>query len=433
MTTPLVGLLDCNNFYVSCERVFRPDLKNRPAVVLSNNDGCVISRSNETKALGIPMGAPYFKVKDILESNGAIVFSSNFALYGDLSFRVMYLLEMLSPQVEIYSIDEAFIDFTGITNPQDLATNIRKQILQQIGIPTCVGVSLTKTLAKVANRVAKKNPNYNGVCILTDKNDIDNILKNMDPEDIWGIGRRSADKLKNFGISNALQLKQADPRWIRKYFTITGERIVMELNGIMCLEIDDIVAPRQSIQVTRTFSGGITEFDKLRERIVSFASRIGEKLRQQNLETQTVSLFIQTNHHKKDSTQYRKSGVTTLPFPTNDSLTLVQASIRVLESLFRSGYSFSRAGVMVHDLISSSTNSAQLMLFKDPMTHNPKIASLMSAMDSLNKKYGKETVKVASAGSLKRQPHVSPKKKTSNQFYLSPAYTTKWSDLPVVI
>lgn len=437
MINPLIGLLDCNNFYVSCERVFRPDLQHRPVVVLSNNDGCIIARSNEIKALGIPMGAPYFKVKSLLEANNTVVFSSNFSLYGDLSARVMSILESLAPKVEIYSIDEAFIDFTGVPNPHALATQIREQVLQQVGIPTCVGVSHTKTLSKVANRVAKKNAAYQGVCILTQEEQIDVALESMDPADVWGIGRKSSEKLTAASITTALQLKKTDPKWMRKYFTVTGERIITELNGIACLEIDDIVNPRQSMQVTRTFSGGITEYTALREKIANFASRISEKMRQHGLVTQNVSVYVRTNPFKERIQQYSNSGSYPLQFPTNDDFTLIEISTKILESLYRPGFSFHKAGITVHDLMPEKRIGAvQLNLFGNQVTSDPKTKDLMKAMDVLNKRFGRGTLNIASCGAHKRQNNnkVLGNKNAlqGHQLRKSPAYTTKWSDLPVV-
>ena len=436
MINPLIGLLDCNNFYVSCERVFRPDLQYRPVVVLSNNDGCIIARSNEIKALGIPMGAPYFKIKSLLEANNTAIFSSNFSLYGDLSARIMSILESLAPKIEVYSIDEAFIDFTGIQNPHSLATNIREQILQQVGIPTCVGISLTKTLSKVANRVAKKNASYQGVCVLTKEDQIDVALESMDPADIWGIGRKSSEKLTAASITTALQLKNTDPKWMRKYFTVMGERTIMELNGVACLEIDDIVTPRQSMQVTRTFSGGITELADLREKIASFASRVSEKMRQHGLVTQNVSVYVRTNIFKEKIHQYSNSGSCPLLFPTNDDFTLIEVSTKILESLYRPGFSFHKAGITVHDLMPEKGSGAvQLNLFGDQVTSDSKTKDLMKAMDALNQRFGRGTLNIASCGVHRRRNNNILENKNSlqgHQLRKSPAYTTKWAELPVV-
>lgn len=432
MRDTLFGLLDCNNFYVSCERVFRPDLENKPVVVLSNNDGCIISRSNEIKALGVPMGVPLFKVKDFLRSHNTFIFSSNYALYGDLSRRVFSLLEEMVPRMEIYSIDEAFIDFSGIPNPHELATHIRKQILKQTGIPTCIGISFTKTLAKVANERAKKNPALKGVCYLSQENEIDQLLHNMDLADIWGIGRKSAEKLKNSGIQTALQFKKSDPKWIRKKLTVTGERTLLELNSFPCMELEEVPSPRQSIQVTRTFSKEIVTVEELRQKIVEFTERAGEKMRSQNLSAQAISVFVRTNRHKKEAPQYNNWGIYSLSYPTNDNFTLLNAATNVLHSLFREGYSYRKGGIMVHDLISCDSTPVQLNLLGDPTQQTPKTISLMKAIDSINKRYGRNTVKSA-GGKVKNRNKISEEALEKNSpiplYYKSPAYSTRWSDL----
>lgn len=425
----MIGLVDCNNFYVSCERVFRPDLKRRPVVVLSGNDGCVIARSNEVKAMGVPMGAPYFKVKKILEAYNTAIFSSNFSLYGDMSSRVMSIIESLVPKSEVYSIDEIFVDFTGFKDPYPLARHIRDTVLKQVGIPTSVGVSLTKTLAKVVNRVAKKNPQLQGVCVLSDEQAIDQVLSQMKPGDLWGIGRKSAEKLYSQRIQNALQLKKVDPKWMRKYYTVAGERIVMELNGFQCLEVDDISEPRQSIQVTRTFAQGISDLEKLRERIAGFASRIAEKLRHHKLLTQSVGIYIRTNRYKEKDPQYGNYAFHSLPYLTNDTFVILKACTDLLEQLYRPGFSFHKAGVTVHDLVSDHSKRAlQLNLFETyPQTDTQK-KSLLKAIDSLNQRFGSGTIRIASSGVYQKEKGSSP----YLQSHKSPAYTTSWKELLIV-
>lgn len=436
MVHSLIGLLDCNNFYVSCERLFRPDLQNRPVVVLSNNDGCVIARSNEVKKMGVPMGAPYFQIRELLASHNTAVFSSNFSLYGDISSRVMSVVESLSPRVEVYSIDEVFIDFTGVSSPLELGNHIRSQVLKQVGIPTCIGISSTKTLSKVANRIAKKDDSYNGVCLLLDDQEIDQKLHNIHPVDIWGIGRKSAEKLSTFSITTALQLKNTDPKWMRRHFTITGERIIHELNGLSCLQLDDIMEPRKSMQVTRTFAYGITDYLLLREKIASFAARLGEKLRQHQLAAPTVSVFVRTNQHKHTISHYQNCSSSSLPFPANDDFTLIDICTRLFNGLYRPGFSFHKAGVSVYDLVSTQENKpVQLSLFKQQETINPKTANLMKSMDALNNKFGRGTIHVASCGFVKRQRKGDKPRKNAlqgHQLRKSPAYTTRWSELPFV-
>lgn len=391
--------------------------------------------------MGVPMGAPFFKVRPLLEAHNTVVFSSNFSLYGDLSARVMSIVESLAPKVEIYSIDEAFIDFTGIPAPHALATHIREQVLQQVGIPTCIGISLTKTLAKVANRVAKKNSSYQGICLLTQTDQIETVLERMDPADVWGIGRKSAEKLAAASIQTTLQLKRADPKWMRKYFTVTGERILMELNGIPCLDVEDIVTPRQSMQVTRTFARGITDFELLREKIAGFATRIAEKMRHHGLVTRTIGVYVRTNKFKDGSPQYRNSGLCPLPFATNDDFTLIKACTKILESLYRPGFSFHKAGVTVHDLTPArATGAVQLSLFEEPEAENPKskerVGDLMKAMDTLNQRFGRGTLQMASCGIQRRRNlgEAGTKKNAlqGHQLRKSPAYTSKWTELPVV-
>lgn len=425
----MIGLVDCNNFYVSCERVFRPDLKNRPVVVLSGNDGCVIARSNEVKSMGIPMGAPYFKVKKILEDHNTAIFSSNFSLYGDLSARVMSIVESLVPKSEIYSIDEIFVDFTGIDDPYALARHIRETVLKQVGIPTSVGVSLTKTLAKVANAVAKKDSQSQGVFLLGDENSIDLTLSKMHPGDLWGIGKRSAEKLKQQGIETALQLKKADPTWMRKYFTVVGERLVRELNGMPCLELEDVSESKKSMQVTRTFAHGISDQEILRERIAEFASRISEKLRKQELLTQSIGVYIRTNRYRETDRQYGNYAVQSLSELTNDTFLLLKACTDLLESLYRPGYSFHKAGVMVHDLVpEKSTRANQLSLFDNSSHGESERKTLLKAIDSLNQRYGSGTIRVAASGVCQKGRGISPYK----QSHKSPAYTTRWKELPIV-
>lgn len=433
MTRPLVGLLDCNNFYVSCERVFRPDLQKRPVVVLSNNDGCVIARSNEVKALGVPMGAPYFKVRQLLEENKVVIFSSNFSLYGDISTRVMSIVESLVPRLEVYSIDEVFIDFTGVSDPYALAKHIRKQVLQQVGIPTCLGISQTKTLAKVANWGAKKIQSYEGICFLETPIQIDQLLCQMPLRDVWGIGRKSAEKLTASRVATALDLKRVDAKWMRRHFTVVGERLVYELNGVSCLQIDDIVEPRKSMQVTRTFAYGITDYQLLREKIVGFATRIAEKLRQQQLTTKTVSVFVRTNYHKKEVLQYKNSASCSLPFLVNDDMTLIKACTKLFNEIYRPGFSFHKAGVSVHDLADAQENrSVQLSLFEEIEMPQPKVAALMKSIDVLNQKFGKGTLRMASCGGMKRRGDSTVSPLQGHQLRRSPAYTTRWTDLPVV-
>ncbi len=418
----MFGLMDCNNFYASCERIFRPDLEDQPVVVLSNNDGCVIARSNEVKALGIPMGAPLFQVQNILHQHRTTIFSSNFALYADISQRVMGLLEALVPHVEIYSIDEAFIDFSGIASLQETALYIRQKIRKDIGIPTCIGIGKTKLLAKIANHVAKKNPQFQGVYVLDEENKMNSILNQLAVEDLWGVGRRIAERLKSYGIHTALQLKGQDPRWMRQHFTVTGERLVLELNGMACIPLELELKPRQSMQVTRSFAKGVTCFDVLRENVASYATRLAEKLRVHNLKTRHIVVYIRTHTFKKNQRYYQNSFLVTLPHAVQDDSRLIKASIQALENIYKEGYVYQKAGIMALDLIPQTIT--QFSLFDQENADNPKIQKLTQAMDLINKCYGRGTTHMAACG--KRLVWKDKKAKKS------PAYTTSWADLPKV-
>ena len=419
----MIGLLDANNFYASCERVFRPDLENRPVAVLSNNDGCVIARSAEVKALGIAMGAPYFKVRKLLELNRAVVFSSNYTLYGDMSGRMMALLYSLVPKVEVYSIDEAFMDFAGIADLEALAQSVRLKIRKNLGIPTSIGISATKTLAKVANHLAKKQGHYNGICLLRHEQEIDAALHQMKAGAIWGIGRQLTAHLEKAGIHTALQLKQVDARWMRRHFTVVGERIVQELNGIPCIPLEEAPEPKKSTQVTRSFAQPVTEWEGLRAVMATYATRLGEKIRNDGLTTRHLMVSLSTNKHKPDAPQYHNSLTVSLPHAVEDTSSLIRASTAALEKIFRKGYAYSKAGIMAIDL-QPKDQYVQGDLFSSLPTQNLKTSQLCQALDEINSRYGRGTLFSAACGtglSWKDQ-----------KAYLSPAYTTRWDRFPVV-
>lgn len=418
----MIGLMDCNNFYVSCERVFRPDLENKPVVVLSNNDGCVIARSNEAKALGIKMGAPLFQIKTLIDPHQITLFSSNFALYGDMSSRVMDLLESLVPRLEVYSIDEAFIDFKGISNVQDLATLVRNEISTCIGIPTCIGISKTKTLAKIANRIAKITPELKGVLYLENDEDINRILQTFNIEDVWGIGSQSADKLHSQGIHTAFDLKQVDPKWMRQNFTVSGERIVHELNGISCLELQPDIQDRKSIQVSRSFSKPLTNYIEIREAVASYATRLAEKLRYHKLKTNNIVISVCTNRFQVNTRQYHKSIHINLSSAINDDYGIIKASIDGLKSIYKTGYSYHKAGILALDLIPN--NIEQLNLFDQSDLELSKTNQVSLALDKINRKYGRGTVHMTACGNQLTWKDRKTRK--------SPAYTTSWFELPKV-
>lgn len=418
----LFGLIDANNFFVSCERIFRPDLQNRPVAVLSSNDGCFVARSNEVKALGIPMGAPLFKYQHIIEQNNVILFSSNFALYGNISARFMSLIESLVPRLEVYSVDEAFIDFTGISPLQETAFSIRQQVLQSLGIPTCMGISKTKTLAKVANHLAKKKSHYNGVCILENDADIKEALKWIEINDLWGVGRRLTTRLKELGIRTGYDLQQVDPRWMRRHFTVVGERLVNELNGISCLSLEETPDPQKSIQVSRSFSQNITSFEELRETVASYASRLGTKLRKHHLKTANVIVYIRTNPHNRSHGFYQESLMVQLPQAINDDANLIKACSKGLKTIYKQGYAYKKAGVMALELIPA--NKQQYSLFEIDRISNAKTDQISIALDKLNRKYGTGTIHMAACGNKLVWRNRQEKK--------SPAYTTSWKELPIV-
>jgi len=420
----MIGLLDVNNFFASCERVFRPDLLLRPIAVLSNNDGCIIARSNEVKALGIPMGAPYYQVKKILDAHHVAVFSSNFCLYGDMSCRMMNLLHSLVPKMEVYSIDEAFIDFSGVRDVEALSHHIRNQIWQILGIPTSLGVGETKTLAKVANHLAKKEKTYQSICILDQELCVNNALKTFKVGDIWGIGRRLSSRLQDFDIYTGLQLKTVDPRWMRRHFTVVGERLIHELNGLSCLEIEDIQDPKKSIQVSRSFAKPITTFEELRACVATYATRLAQKLRINGLKTRSVLVEIRTNHFRPQQPQYRNNTILILPCPVEDDLNLIKATTKGLERIFKAGFSYHKAGVMAFDLLPKD-HQIQLDLFTTLPMEDPKSTKLTQTLDLVNQRFGRGTILSAACGR-----RLSWKDQKRN---VSPAYTTCWQDLPMAL
>ncbi|MGV8949400.1 MAG: Y-family DNA polymerase [Candidatus Paracaedibacter sp.] len=416
----MIALLDANNFFVSCERVFRPDLMNKPVAVLSNNDGCLISRSNEVKALGVPMGAPYFKYKEVLTDHNVAIFSSHFTLYGDMSGRMMTLIESLVPRLEVYSVDEAFIDLSGIKDIEKICTHIRKTILRSLGIPTSIGIGKTKTLAKVANYYAKRVPAFKSICYLDKPDRTGLALKQLPIGEIWGIGRQISKKLESQGIITAWDLKQVDPRCMRQQFTVVGERIVRELNGISCLAIEDIEDLKKSTQVTRSFGKSITDFQELKSAIATYATRLGEKLRSQNLVTQNVSVFIKTNKHRPTDPQYSNSATVVLQTPVNDDISLIRAASVGLQQIYKNGYAYSKAGIMAHEL-ALKQKSFQLDLFSKKEEESSQSPALWEALDELNKRYGRGTLFSAACGMS-----LSWKDKKN---LLSPSYTTRWDQL----
>jgi len=416
----MFALVDCNNFYASCERLFRPDLENQPIVVLSNNDGCVIARSNEAKALGIPMGAPEFKYRKQMQAQGVHVFSSNFPLYGDLSARVMSILEKLSPTLEIYSIDEAFADMTGFNN-YDLyghGLKIRQTVHQWTGIPVSIGCASTKTLSKIANHVAKKTPKAKGVFIFDNQTQIDSVLKKIDIADVWGIGRKWSANLKSKGFITAYDLAQADEGWVRCNYSTTMQRTVQELNGKSCISIEDLPEKKQLL-VSRSFRERVTRYNHMRSLLAGYISRACEKLRFQGSVTCSISVFIRTSPFSKGAS-YSNSMTTSLNQYTADTSTLIKAGTYALERIFKEGYEYQKAGVMLFNIVPD--HFQQLCLFQSER-YNQEARKRMKLLDHINGKYGKQTLRFASE---------SKKRWYMHQDHLSPNYTTRWEDLLVV-
>ena len=430
----MYALVDGNNFYVSCERAFRPDLIGRPVVVLSNNDGCAIARSNEAKALGIAMGAPWFKIQHLVESDELVALSANFALYGDLSDRMMSLAAGLGPAQEIYSIDESFIDLTGIRgNLVERCFKVRSRILQWVGIPCCIGIARTKTLAKLANHVAKTAERKPGiypdklmqVCNFADMTtqEFEAVLAATPVNEVWGVGRRIAAQLNEGGVQTALDLAKLDTATIRGKWSVVLERTVRELQGTPCVGLDDAPAAKKEIACTRSFGQSVTELSDLNEAVTHFASRAAEKLRKQGSTAHQVMCFVRTSPFRQDP-QYSRSICVPLRRPTADTGALVSAAVAGLKAIFRPGFNYAKAGVMLLDLQSNSVCQGELDLEND---EQPDHSKLMTTLDGLNQRFGKGTVLMASAGLAgERRAWVM------KQDRRTPAYTTCWEDLAVV-
>lgn len=414
----MFALVDCNNFFASCERLFRPDLINKPIVVLSNNDGCVIARSNEVKKY-VPMGAVAYQYKEVFERHNVNVFSSNYALYGDISERVMSILKKYTPDIEVYSIDESFLKFDGFDNHfnlEDHCLKMRRQVLKWTGIPISIGLANTKALSKVANRVAKKYPKKtNGVYIINSEEKRIKALKWLKISDVWGIGRRYARKLEKINIRTAYDFTQLPEQWVQKEMTIVGKRLQRDLRGIPTLELDE-VSIKKNIACTRSFEKDISDFDGVRERVSTFAIECGKKLRKQGSHCKYLIVFLKTNRHKENIKQYYNSRVITLPYSSNTPNTLNEFAIKGLKSIFRKGYKYKKAGVIVGGLTSS--NTIQLSFFNN---ENPKYQSIAKAIDKSNKFIGRDIVKMGT--------QQLDRKWRMRQEHLSPNYTTRWNEL----
>lgn len=417
----MYALVDCNNFYASCERVFRPDLNGKPIVVLSNNDGCIIARSNEAKALGIPMGAPAFQFQKLFDTNQVHVFSANFPLYGDLSMRVMQLLGTYCPSVEIYSIDEAFLDFSGFENNnlQAYGQEIAVKVQKSTGVPISIGFASTKTLAKLANKIAKKFPEKTkNVFIINDEATRIKALKWLPLEDVWGIGRQYSKKLKAQGIMTAYDFSIWNADKIKKQMGIVGLRLQQELLGNPILPIE-MPKAKKNIATTRSFEKMYTTFDELKERVATFSVTCAEKLRKQRSCCQAIMIFVHTNGFRKDMPQYSRNIVVKLPFATNSSIEIAHYAIKGLEQIFKEGYAYKKAGVVVMDFYPEGI--VQQTLFE---SSNPKHNAIMKAMDMLNNKIGSTKIKLATQD-IDRVWKMKQEK-------LSPRYTTNFEDIIII-
>lgn len=415
---PVFALVDCNNFYVSCERVFDPSLEGRPIVVLSNNDGCVVSRSDEAKALGITVGVPVYQIRALIRTHGVRLLSSNYALYGDMSRRVMETLEQFSPEVEVYSIDEAFLNLAGFSriNLTDYGRRIRATVKQWTGLPVSVGIAETKTLAKLANRLAKRSAEPAGVLDLTDTPNREHILAATTVGDIWGLGESVARLLESHGICTALQLRDADERWIGKHLGVVGLRLVRELRGLSCFSVESVPPPKQGIAVSRMFGRPVESLEELCEAVAAYTARAGEKLRRERLLTKGLWVFLMTNRFIDESCD-SKSVFLELPVPTDDTGDLIHHALRGARRTFKAGCRYKKAGVVLTEL--TPADRRQIDLF-DP-TDRDASRRLMQALDRLNKQMGAGTIRYAAAGLSQRWQ--------AKFAHRSPAYTTNWCEL----
>jgi DNA polymerase V len=415
----LIAIVDCNNFYASCERVFRPNLVGKPIVVLSNNDGCVIARSNEAKALGIKMGTPAFKNEKLFSRNGVHVFSCNFELYGDMSRRVMDTIKPDSDEMEVYSIDEAFLTFKG-PDSEERARALRSQILKWTGIPVSIGLAPTKTLAKVAVHIAKKNPSTRGVYSLSSPTSIERALHSFPVADLWGIGHRSAAKLKSFGIFSAIQLRRAHNGWVRRNLSVTGVRLQKELCGTVCSPVNEVVPRKQNIRTARSFGKEVETYAALKEAVGTFAVNCATKLRKEGSCCSTVTVFIHTNPFKPHALEYNNSRTLKLDVPTSDNIEIVVAAIKLLKEIYRPPFAYKKAGVMIGGIVPDS--QVQLGLFDS--VDRSRRADLMQSIDEINSKLGRDKVRLAVQG--------FDRKWRLRQERLSPCYTTRFSDFLTV-
>jgi len=419
------ALIDCNNFYASCERVFDPSLRDRPIVILSNNDGCVIARSTEAKRLDIPMGVPEFKIRPLIEKHNVAVHSSNYALYGDMSRRVMETLQSCTPNIEVYSIDEAFAELSPryMESLEAYGQFIRKRIFKWTGIPVSVGIAPTKTLAKIANETAKKYESLNGVLVLDESGKTESVLKRVSVGNVWGVGRNYTKTLNKHGIQSAWELSRQSDLWIRQTMKVTGLRTVWELRGKACLTVEQTVEPRKGILSSRSFGQPVKNRDDLKEAVTLFASRAAEKLRAQKSVAGTIAVTLVTNKYEAQSGQYKFGLSVNLPNATADTSVFSSVSKIVVDRLFDSSKTYKKAWVMLTGIVPE--NEIQANLFS-PSGYSSKQHKLMESMDAVNARFGKQTMMVAGAGVGDNQSW------RMKQEHLSPRYTTRWDELMII-
>ncbi len=440
----MYAIVDCDNCYVSCERVFRPDLRTTPIVVLSNNDGCVVARSNEAKKLGIKAGMPYFKLREQFSESQVVAFSSNYELYADITQRVMSIVKSSAPTFYRYSIDEAFCDLSGMdyTDLKSWGEQLHEKVMRSTGMPVSIGIAPTKTLAKMASHYAKKYKGYKHCCVIDDEHKRRRALELYEVDEVWGVGRRVAPQLHQQGVHTAYDLSCRSRDWVKRHFALPLERTWCELNGIDCVPNEEY-APKKSICTSRSFAHNIKHFDEVRTLVSKFAARCSEKLRKQGSVAATVSIFLSTNHFREDLAQYDNSCKKLLLTPTNSTQAIVSAAIDCLRAVWREGYEYKRAGVIVYDI--SSADSIQTDLFDYDSEVYRKRRELDAVVDKINKINGAETVVLASeqlrsesesdrsantAGTKKSEPIKTLTFKDAIRHDLrSPNYTTRWSDI----
>lgn len=415
----MYALVDCNNFYCSCERVFKPSLNRRPVIVLSNNDGCAIARSEEAKALGIEMGTPAFMIKDLIEQQNVAVFSSNYTLYGDMSQRVIDVLTRFAPKIEVYSIDECFLDLSELayTNLLALAGKIRKTVMQFTGIPVTVGIAATKTLAKMANRFAKKKKKDIGVHCLNNEQTISEALAFTQVGDIWGVGPQYEKLLRRHGFKTAIDLVNAPDEFIRKNMSVVGQRTLNELRGVPCIEWEESPPPKKGICTARSFGHLMSEKEPIREAVANYAAMCAKKLRDQNGCARVMQVFLQTNVHRSQDKQFHHSITIQIPVPTNSTNEIIQYAMRGFEAVYQPGYNFKKAGVMILEIVPDKEVQSGMFDHVNRKRDN----TLMKALDRVNNSFGKDIVRFAAQG--------YGRKWKLKQEMLSPRYTTNIDEI----